>query len=70
LCLAIQIEISQERRRMAVMPHQVGHENIEDVIVYRHGCTKAGHIGTLSAIPINEQRFLTASSELRSTATG
>jgi hypothetical protein len=42
---------------LMIVPDQVAHQNVDDVIVDRDGATKAGHGERIAAIPINGQHF-------------
>jgi hypothetical protein len=43
---------------LPIVPNQIPHEDIEDIIIHWHGLAKTWHPSFLFAIPINGQRFL------------
>jgi ABC-type phosphonate transport system ATPase subunit len=50
-------EINQEGRRLLIMPDDIAHERVENVIIDRNGSVKASHDWILPAIPIKGQHF-------------
>jgi len=48
LCPMIQKQIHQERRGMLIMTNEIGHENINDVIIDRDRSAKARHAADLT----------------------
>jgi hypothetical protein len=48
-----------------IMSDEVAHEDIDDVIVNRDGATEARHRARIQTIPINGQRFLRLTIEVR-----
>ena len=52
------IKIDEECRRLLIMSDDIAHQDIEDVVIDRHGLMEAWHHCTLHAIPINGQHFL------------
>ena len=51
------IKVNEEGRRLLVMPDDVAHEHVENVIINRNGSVKARHLHVLPAIPIKGQHF-------------
>ncbi len=51
------IKIDEECRRLLIMSDDIAHQDIEDVIIDRHGLMEARHHCILHAIPINGQHF-------------
>ena len=51
------IEINQEGRRLLIMPDDIAHEHVENVIIDWNGSVEARHHRVLPAIPINGQHF-------------
>jgi len=51
------IKIDQECRRLLIVSDDIAHQDIEDVIIDRHGLMEARHHCILHAIPINGQHF-------------
>ena len=51
------IEVNEEGRRLLVMPDDVAHEHVENVIINRNGSVKARNPHVLPAIPIKGQHF-------------
>ena len=62
--LAVKIEINQIRGWLLIVPDQIAHQDVEDVIVDGNGFAKPRHgasrseTATVCAIPINGQHFL------------
>ncbi len=52
------VEINQEGRRLLIMPDDIAHEHVENVIIDWNGSVKARHPRVLPAIPIKGQYFL------------
>jgi hypothetical protein len=52
------IKINQEGSRLLIMPDDIAHEHVENIIIDWNGSVKARHHRILSAIPINGHRFL------------
>src|SRR5262249_37046525 len=53
----VKIKENKERGRLMIMPDQVRHQDVNDVIVDRDGATKAWHDQKIAPIPINGQHF-------------
>lgn len=51
------IKVNEEGRRLLVVPDDIAHEHVENVIIDWHGSVKARHYCDLPAIPIKGQRF-------------
>jgi len=51
------IKVNQEGRRLLIMPDDIAHEHVENVIIDRNGSLKASHDWILPAIPIKGQHF-------------
>ena len=51
------VEINQEGRRLLIMPDDVAHEHVENVIIDWNGSVEARHHRVLPAVPINGQHF-------------
>ena len=51
------IKVNQEGGRLLIMPDDIAHEHIENVIVNRNGSVEARYPHILSAIPIKGQHF-------------
>ena len=51
------IKIDEECRRLLIVSDDIAHQDIEDVIIDRHGLMEARHHCILHAIPINGQHF-------------
>ena len=43
LCGAVETEIDEEGGRLAIVPDQIAHENIEDIIIDRDSLVEARH---------------------------
>jgi len=56
--LAEEMQINKIRSRLAIVPNDVAHQDINDVVVDRNGFVKTRHALGLAAIPINGQHFL------------
>src|SRR6266536_1313715 len=56
--LAEEMQINKIRSRLAIVPNDVAHQDINDVVVDRNGFAKTRHALGLAAIPINGQHFL------------
>ena len=52
------IKINEEGGRLLIVPDDIAHEHVENIIVDWNSSVKARHPRTLSAIPINGHRFL------------
>jgi len=47
--LALEMEVNQIRGRLAIVPHDIAHQDIEHVIIDRNGFGAAGHELSLEA---------------------
>ena len=62
--LAVKIQINQVSGWLLIVPDQIAHQDVENVIVDGNGLAKSGHTAshretaTVCAIPINGQYFL------------
>ncbi len=52
---AVKMEVNQKGRRLSIVPDQVTHQDIEDVIVDWDGLAGTRHSLLLAAIPVNGQ---------------
>ena len=51
------IKVNQKGSRLLIMPDDIAHEHVENVIIDRNGSLKASHDWILPAIPIKGQHF-------------
>jgi hypothetical protein len=52
------IKVNQEGSRLLIMPDDIAHQHVENVIIDWNGSVEARHDQVLSAIPIKGQHFL------------
>ena len=52
------IKVNQEGSRLLIMPDDIAHEHVENVIIDWNGSVEARHHRVLPAIPIKGQHFL------------
>jgi hypothetical protein len=46
--LAIKVEVNQIRRRLAIVPDDIAHQNVDDVIVDWNGFTETSHVQSVA----------------------
>jgi len=46
--LAVQVQVNHKRRRLLIVPDQIAHQHIENVIVDGHGAFKTRHSGRMT----------------------
>ena len=51
------IKVNQEGGRLLIMPDDIAHEHVENVIIDRNGSVEARHPYILATIPIKGQHF-------------
>ena len=60
----VEIKIDKIRGRLLIVPNQIAHQNVENIIVDWNDCLETRHDVDLTAIPLNGQQFLRQSIDL------